>query len=97
MVERLKLLLGEAANNYNDAQLALCLEMAKAEVEGYCQRELDIELKLLAERIAIIKLNRLGSEGLDSESFSGISQSYLNDYPDDIKAVLNRKRRIKCY
>lgn len=97
MVEKLKLLLGEAANNYTDAQITLCLEAAKTEVEVYCQRELDKELELIAERIAIIKLNRLHTEGLESESYSGISQNYINGYPEDIKSILKRKRLIKFY
>lgn len=73
MVERIKLLLGEAADNFSDAQIILCSEMARAEVEGYCHRELDSELMLVTEQIAVIKLNRMGSEGLASEGYSGVS------------------------
>jgi hypothetical protein len=40
--------------------------MALAEVEAYCGREADAVLQLMAERIAIIKLNRTNSEGLAS-------------------------------
>jgi hypothetical protein len=37
----------------------------------------------------------MGSEGLASQGYSGVSESYINDYPADIKAILNRKRRLK--
>lgn len=95
MIEEIKLLLGAAAENYTDAQISLALKMAMAEVEDYCNRELDTTLELLAQKIAIIKLNRLGSEGLAAQGYSGISESYIDGYPAEILAVLNRKRKIK--
>ena len=95
MLDEIKILLGDAAANYTDAQIELCLKMAFAEVQGYCNRELDYELELMAQKIAIIKLNRLNTEGVSSQSYSGVSESYIDGYPADIKAVLNRKRKIK--
>ena len=95
MIEEIKLLLGEAAGNYSDAQIGLALKIAMAEVEAYCNRTLDLELELMAEKIAIIKLNRLNTEGLASQAYSGVSENYIDGYPADILAVLNRKRKIK--
>ena len=95
MIEEIKILLGDAAANYNDAQIGLAAKMALAEVEGYCNRPVDFELEVIVERIAIIKLNRMNTEGLLSQSYSGVSESYVDGYPADIKAVLNRKRKIK--
>jgi hypothetical protein len=95
MIEEIKILLGDAAQNYTDAQIGLALKMAIAEVETYCNREVDTTLELVAERIAVIKLNRTSTEGLASQGFSGVSESYLDGYPEDIRAVLNRKRKVK--
>ena len=95
MIDEIKILLGAAASNYTDAQIGLCAKQALAEVEAYCNRTLDYELEMAAQRIAIIKLNRLNTEGLASQSFSGVSESYIDGYPDDIKALLNRKRKLK--
>ena len=95
MIEDIKLLLGDASSNYSDAQIALAYKMALSEVEEYCRREADVTLELIAEKIAVIKLNRINTEGLASQSFSGVSESYINGYPADILAVLNRKRKIK--
>jgi hypothetical protein len=95
MIEEIKILLGEAASNFTDAQIGLALKMALLEVEDYCNREVDPSLELLAEKIAIIKLNRLGTEGLASQGFSGINESFIDGYPADIQAALNRKRKIK--
>lgn len=92
MIQEIRIMLGDASSNYTDEQIGLALKHALAEVEGYCQREVDYELTVVAERIAIIKLNRMNSEGLTSQSFSGISESYVDGYPADIQAVLDRKR-----
>lgn len=95
MVEEIKLLLGDAAANYSDAQINLAYKLALAEVEAYCKREADSILELMAEKIAVIKLNRINTEGLASQSFSGVSESYIDGYPQDIVAVLNSKRKLK--
>ena len=94
-MDDIKILLGDAKDNYSDAQITLCLKHAKSEVKSYCNRELDEELEIIAEKIAVIKLNRLNSEGLQSQSYSGISDNYIDGYPADIIAVLNRKRKLK--
>jgi hypothetical protein len=95
MLEEIQTMLGDAASNYTNAQINLCIKHAKAEVKSYCNRELDEELELCAQKIAIVKLNRLNSEGLASQSYSGVSETYIDGYPADIMAVLNRKRKIK--
>lgn len=95
MIEEIKILLGDAASNFSDALIGLCAKQALAEVEAYCNRSADYELEMIAERIAIIKLNRINTEGLASQSFSGVSENYIDGYPADILTVLNRKRKIK--
>ena len=95
MIDNIKLLLGAAAANFTDAQITLALEMAKAEIEAYCNRVMDLELEMIAQRIATIKLMRMNTEGLQSQSFSGVSENYVDGYPADSMAVLNRKRQVK--
>lgn len=95
MIEEIKIMLGDGAAHFTDAQIGLVLKWSISEVEAYCGRSIDAELEICAEKIAVIKLNRLGTEGLSAESFSGISQTYINGYPDDVLKVLNRKRLIK--
>ena len=66
------------------------------EVKIYCNREdIDTELESIIRRIVIIKLNRMNSEGLSSQAFSGVSESFIDGYPQDIITVLNRKRKLK--
>lgn len=95
MIEEIKMLLGDAAAKYSDAQISLAYKIAAAEVEEYCRRELDAVLEYAAEQIAVIKLNRQNTEGLASQSYSGISESYIDGYPAEIKSILNKKRKVK--
>lgn len=95
MIEEIKLLLGDTAANYTDAKIGLAYKIALAEVEEYCKREADATLELVAEQIAVIKLNRSGTEGLTNQAYSGVSESYIDGYPVEIVAILNRKRKIK--
>ena len=95
MIEEIKLLLGDAAVNHSDAQIGLAYKMALAEVEDYCRREADLVMELLAEQIAVIKLNRRNTEGLSGQSYSGVSESYIDGYPAEIVSALNRKRKMK--
>lgn len=95
MIENIKILIGDAAQAYSDAQINLCYEMALSEVESYCNRAADKELELIAQKIAVIKLNRLNTEGLSAQSYNGVNESYVDGYPADVLSVLNRKRKIK--
>ena len=95
MIDEIRLLLGDVEGTFTDAQIGLCLKWALAEVEAYCGRDIDYELEVMAMKIAIIKLNRINTEGLASQSYSGVSENYIDGYPADILAVLNRKRKIK--
>jgi hypothetical protein len=94
MVENIKLMLGNSASNYSDAQIDLAYRRAVMEIETYCKREIDVELSMVAEDIAVIKLNRMGTEGLGNQSYSGVSEGYIDGYPDTIKKILNSKRKV---
>jgi hypothetical protein len=48
----------------------------------------------IVKDIVIVKCNKLGSEGLSSESYSGVSQSYIEDIPKDILRKLKRYRKL---
>lgn len=94
-IDKIMTLLGDSSVNYNVQQIITIFDLTKAEIEAYCNRELDKDLEAVAVQMCVIKLNRLGSEGLSAESYSGINQNYIDGYPANLKAILNRKRRIK--
>ena len=94
MLEKIKICLTN--NTYTDDLINLFIDDTTKEVKIYCNREdIDIELESIIRKIVIIKLNRINSEGLSSQSFSAVSESFIDGYPQDIIAVLNRKRKLK--
>ena len=96
MTENIRLMLGNSASNYSDAQIEFAYRRAVNEIETYCKRQLDVELAMVAEEIAVIKLNRMGTEGVSNQSYSGVSEGYIDGYPDTIKKILNSKRKVKA-
>lgn len=96
MLENIKILLGDKRINYPDGLLQLMLNMAEAEILDYTRRtELDAALESVVIQLVLARLNKMGAEGLESQSYSGVSESYLTDMPSDLLRVLNSKRRIR--
>lgn len=94
-LEKLKILLGERAPNYSDEYLSLLLEESTQEAKGYCRRD-DIPdpLNSAVVNMALVKVNRTGAEGVASQGFSGVSESYLDGYPAEVQSVLRRYRKL---
>ena len=94
-LEKLKILLRERASNYSDEYLSLLLEESTQEAKGYCRRD-DIPdpLGSAVVNMALVKLHRTGAEGVASQGFSGVSESYLDGYPEEIRSVLRRYRKL---
>lgn len=83
------------SDSTKDELLRILLDRAAEEVVNYTHNyELD-KLENVIIDIAIWRYNRLKSEGLDSENYSGVSFNYSSDYPDSIKKQLQAYRRIK--
>lgn len=94
MLEKIKLCLSN--NTYTDELINLFIGDTITEIKVYCNREdIDTELESVIRRIVIIKLNKINAEGLSSQSFSGVSESFIDGYPQDIVSILNRKRKLK--
>lgn len=49
----------------------------------------------IVKELVIIKCNKFGTEGLSGASNSGVSESYLDGIPSDLKAKLRRCRRLR--
>ncbi|HDI3012987.1 TPA: phage head-tail connector protein [Clostridium perfringens] len=84
-----------AAKNQSDELLNDFIEETQEEIKAYIHRE-DIPLSLqgVLIELVVIKCNRLGTEGISSESFSGVSTSYLDGFPKDITKKLRRCRKL---
>ena len=95
MKEEVRILLGDASSNFFVFLIGLMCKLALQYVEDYTGVEVaDYSLTLLAERIVVIMLNKINSEGISSESFNGTSVSYIDGLPDDIIKALNKKRKV---
>lgn len=75
--------------NTNLALISLILEKVKAEISIYLNQEYNEKFNNAAVDMAVIKINRLGTEGLQSQSYSGVSENYNEDYPEYILKQLN--------
>lgn len=98
MLEELKVFLGVSDNDRNtDDRLRLLLSFAEREVKEYCGISDITGLENAVIEIAAIKYSRSGSEGVASESYSGASYSYLEDYPPHIKRQLRRRKLARFF
>lgn len=86
----MKLLLGLDASK--DTLLSLLLSQAEDEAKDYTNNE-NISENLIVQ-MAIYKYNRLGTEGLNSENYSGVSFNYMSDYPETIVKQLRRFKKL---
>ncbi|HIU48498.1 MAG TPA: phage head-tail connector protein [Candidatus Avimonoglobus intestinipullorum] len=95
MLFKLKILLG-ITDNSKDTLLHVLLDCAVDEVKRYCRAEDVEELETLIVQMAVYKYNRIGTEGLQGENYSGAAYTYLNDYPEPIRAALADARRKRA-
>lgn len=93
MLENIKLLLGiNADDTSKDSLLMLLINNCESEATAYTHRN-DIPSRLV-ESMVVCAYNRIGSEGLASESYNSTSYSYLADYPDPIRSQLRALRKV---
>ncbi|MHC9344801.1 phage head-tail connector protein, partial [Clostridium perfringens] len=84
-----------AAKNQSDELLNDLIEEIEEEIKVYIHREdIPISLEGALVELVVIKCNRLGTEGINSESFSGVSTSYLDGFPKDITKKLRSCRKL---
>lgn len=93
MLENIKLLLGISSTE-KDNLLTLLIQQATDEAKDFTHREDVCELQSTIERMVVYNYNRIGTEGLNSESYSGTSYNYTTDYPEQILKMLKRYRKI---
>ena len=71
-------------------------EVAISEFKDYCNREdVPTTITSLIANMICVQYNRLGAQGLSSQGFSGVSESFIDGYPDNIRKQLNRYRKVK--
>lgn len=94
-LERLNIKL-DIKDSSKDDILNIYIEDAKNEFLNYTARSsIPAAANYIIEDMVLAKFNRKGSEGLAAQSYSGISESYLDDYDSNLITAMNRFRKIK--
>lgn len=93
MLENLKLLLGLGQSD--EALLNVLIKMCKNFAINYCNLDsYETELDYIVQQMVCEKYSQLGAEGLESRSFSGVSESFFSNFSDGVLTALRRHRRI---
>ena len=93
MLEDIELLLGITSTD-KDKLIKLLINLATEDARTISRRQDVTELESIIIQMVVFNYNRLGTEGLDSESYSGVSYSYSADYPENILRNLRRFRKL---
>ena len=89
-LDNIKILLGLEEDDSQDEILTILLSNAVSTINVYLGvTELPQELNFVAEQLAIIKFNKLGSEGIQTEKIDVLSTTYQSDELASFKAVLD--------
>ena len=88
MIEDIKTLLG-LDNNDKDEFIQLLINLATDDAIAKTGCADVNALRSVITEMTVYKFNRAGTEGLDSENYSGVSYHYTSDYPDYILSALD--------
>lgn len=89
ILAQVKLITGKT----DDSLITLLIEKTKAELVLYCKTDYVSAWDNLIADIVCYKLNTLNTDGIGSQSYNGVSETYINDYPINIKQQLNSFRK----
>ena len=93
LLGRLKARLDE--NELSDGKLQGIIDDVTIEVLANTnQPTLNAQLESAVISLSVVAVNRIGTEGLASEGYSGVSTSYLDDVPPRVASILNANRRL---
>ena len=93
ILEKVNLLLD---NPNKDELLQMLIEDAQTESTDYCNLSAySTKLDPTIVKMVIQNYNKGRVQGILSESFSGVSESYINGYSNDVYIMLNKNRKLK--
>lgn len=98
VLESVKILLGEPEGLDDKLDAVIKLTQSRLSMR-LGVKEVPAELEYIAVDVAIIRFNRIGSEGVSSHSVEGESMSFNDNdfanYEEDIKSWLDKQKDIK--
>jgi hypothetical protein len=91
MLDKILLLLGDASTG-KELLIETLIDKCKEEAINYTHNDAIPDSVVID--MVIYSFNKLGTEGLSSESYSGVDFDYLDDYPESLKRHLNSFRKV---
>lgn len=71
-------------------------DMVQQDFCNYCNcTNIPLEADGVILQMLLVQYNRIGAQGLSSQSFSGVSESFIDGYGDNINKQLNKYRKMK--
>ena len=97
MNERIKMLLGiDVADTSKDVLIDYLIEDAIDEVVLYCNlKSYEVRLNSIVIKMVLQNYNKAKIQGITSQTYSGVSETYTDGYTQDIMTQLNQNRRVK--
>lgn len=92
IVDEIITLLGISENE--NGKIYILVDSASNDAYTYTNTYND-EAKDVIRDMTIEKYNKLGSEGINSRSFSGVSETYTDDYSPSIYKRLRKFRKLR--
>lgn len=93
VLEKVKLLLA-IEDDSKDALLNLLINNAIEYATTYTHNSNIEDLHACIARMVCYDYSRLGTEGVSSENYSGVSFSYTADYPEQVLKMLKKYRKV---
>lgn len=93
MLNKIKTLLG-LTDSSKDAILTLLINSACEEARHITHNDNINMLEMTIIDMVIYKYNRLGTEGVNKEGYSGVNFEYSSDYPESIIRQLKANRKL---
>lgn len=86
----------DTSDTSKDTLLAGILLDASNEFLAYTNRtDIPTAAEIVVSSLAAYNYTRIGFNGIQSQSYSGVSESYSDGYPKELETQLNKFRKIK--
>lgn len=83
-------------DNSNEMLLYALKDMAEQDFCDYCHRDnIPQEAEGVIVKMVCVLYNKRQALGLSAQSFSGVSETFIDGYPTDIIRQLNKYRKMK--
>lgn len=95
MLDKIKVLLG-ITDSSKDELLNIIIENDIAYILNRTHRDcFNDNLENILIQCVLWDYNKIGSEGLGSESYSGLSYNYQSQYPENIMSQIRANRKVR--